>query len=30
MEPNIHGGRENLEAIRFLQEVNATAYRLHP
>ncbi|WP_336645424.1 1,4-alpha-glucan branching protein GlgB [Microbacterium sp. USHLN186] len=26
-EPNIHGGRENLEAIRFLQEVNATAYR---
>lgn len=28
--PNIHGGRENLEAIRFLQEVNATAYRLHP
>jgi len=29
-EPNIHGGRENLEAIRFLQEVNATAYRAHP
>lgn len=29
-EPNIHGGRENLEAIRFLQEVNATSYRLHP
>nr|WP_274638238.1 1,4-alpha-glucan branching protein GlgB [Microbacterium bovistercoris] len=29
-EPNIHGGRENLEAIQFLQEVNATAYRLHP
>ncbi|MGM1016478.1 MAG: 1,4-alpha-glucan branching protein GlgB [Actinomycetota bacterium] len=29
-EPNIHGGRENLEAIRFLQEVNATAYRTHP
>jgi len=29
-EPNIHGGRENLEAIRFLQETNATAYRLHP
>src|SRR6478752_3956627 len=28
--PNIHGGRENLEAIRFLQEVNATSYRLHP
>ncbi|WP_040165280.1 1,4-alpha-glucan branching protein GlgB [Microbacterium gorillae] len=29
-EPNIHGGRENLEAIRFLQETNATAYRRHP
>jgi len=29
-EPNVHGGRENLEAIRFLQEVNATAYRTHP
>lgn len=29
-EPNIHGGRENLEAIRFLQEVNATVYRTHP
>ncbi|MGF3055441.1 1,4-alpha-glucan branching protein GlgB [Microbacterium sp. YY-01] len=29
-EPNIHGGRENLEAIRFLQELNATAYRKHP
>ncbi|BDI21934.1 1,4-alpha-glucan branching protein GlgB [Herbiconiux sp. L3-i23] len=28
--PNIHGGRENLEAISFLQEANATAYRLHP
>ncbi len=28
--PNIHGGRENLEAIRFLQEVNATCYRKHP
>jgi 1,4-alpha-glucan branching enzyme len=28
-EPNVHGGRENLEAIRFLQEVTATAYRLH-
>ncbi|TXK17064.1 1,4-alpha-glucan branching protein GlgB [Homoserinibacter sp. GY 40078] len=25
--PNIHGGRENLEAISFLQEVNATAYK---
>jgi len=29
-EPNVHGGRENLEAIRFLQEVNATAYRRYP
>lgn len=28
--PNVHGGRENLEAISFLQEVNATAYRTHP
>ncbi|MBB2974603.1 1,4-alpha-glucan branching enzyme [Microbacterium endophyticum] len=29
-EPNIYGGRENLEAIRFLQEVNATVYKQHP
>ncbi|GAB3651905.1 1,4-alpha-glucan branching protein GlgB [Zhihengliuella somnathii] len=29
-EPNVHGGRENLEAIAFLQEATATAYRLHP
>ena len=28
--PNIHGGRENLEAIGFLQEMNATAYRRVP
>jgi len=28
--PNIHGGRENLEAIGFLQEANATAYRRTP
>ena len=28
--PNEFGGRENLEAIKFLQEVNATAYREHP
>ncbi|MBW9108382.1 1,4-alpha-glucan branching protein GlgB [Microbacterium trichothecenolyticum] len=28
--PNVHGGRENLEAIRFLQEVNATAYKRYP
>ncbi|GAA5030001.1 1,4-alpha-glucan branching protein GlgB [Microbacterium fluvii] len=29
-EPNVHGGRENLEAIGFLQEVNATAYKRYP
>ncbi|MEX0151390.1 MULTISPECIES: 1,4-alpha-glucan branching protein GlgB [Microbacterium] len=28
--PNQFGGRENLEAIRFLQEVNATAYKRYP
>lgn len=28
--PNIHGGRENLDAIRFLQETNATVYRRYP
>ncbi|MGW9415957.1 1,4-alpha-glucan branching protein GlgB [Arthrobacter cupressi] len=28
--PNVHGGRENLEAISFLQEVNATVYKTHP
>ena len=28
--PNRHGGRENLEAIDFLKEVNATAYRRNP
>jgi len=28
--PNVHGGRENLEAVAFLQEVNATVYRYHP
>jgi 1,4-alpha-glucan branching enzyme len=28
--PNVHGGRENLEAISFLQEVNATAYKRNP
>ncbi len=28
--PNIHGGRENLDAIRFLQETNATGYRRNP
>lgn len=28
--PNQFGGRENLEALRFLQEVNATAYKRYP
>ncbi|MBI9116077.1 1,4-alpha-glucan branching protein GlgB [Sanguibacter suaedae] len=28
--PNVHGGRENLEAISLLQEANATAYRRTP
>jgi len=28
--PNIHGGRENLEAVSFLQEVNATCYKRAP
>ncbi|HEY8589207.1 MAG TPA: 1,4-alpha-glucan branching protein GlgB [Naasia sp.] len=28
--PNQYGGRENLEAIGFLQEVNATAYKNYP
>jgi len=28
--PNRHGGRENLEAIAFLQETNATAYKRNP
>ncbi|HEV7622763.1 MAG TPA: 1,4-alpha-glucan branching protein GlgB [Amnibacterium sp.] len=28
--PNRYGGRENLEAISFLQETTATAYKLHP
>jgi alpha-1,4-glucan:alpha-1,4-glucan 6-glycosyltransferase len=28
--PNEFGGRENLEAIAFLQEVNATAYKRNP
>lgn len=29
-QPNRFGGRENLEAISFLQEVNATVYKTHP
>jgi 1,4-alpha-glucan branching enzyme len=28
--PNVHGGRENLEAVALLQEANATAYRRVP
>ncbi|NNM46259.1 1,4-alpha-glucan branching protein GlgB [Knoellia sp. DB2414S] len=28
--PNIHGGRENLEAVALLQEANATAYKRVP
>jgi 1,4-alpha-glucan branching enzyme len=29
-QPNRYGGRENLEAISFLQEANATVYKTHP
>ena len=28
--PNIHGGNENLEAVQFLQEMNATVYKRVP
>ena len=28
--PNEHGGRENLEAVRFLRELNELIHRLHP
>ncbi|MGV9884155.1 1,4-alpha-glucan branching enzyme [Streptomyces sp. NPDC003006] len=28
--PNVHGGRENLDAVAFLQEMNATVYRRNP
>jgi len=28
--PNIHGGRENLEAVQFLQEMNATVHKINP
>ena len=28
--PNVHGGRENLEAISFLRMLNESAYRDHP
>ncbi|HEY5853476.1 MAG TPA: 1,4-alpha-glucan branching protein GlgB [Aldersonia sp.] len=27
--PNVYGGRENLEAVGFLQEMNATVHKLH-
>ncbi|RYZ56460.1 MAG: 1,4-alpha-glucan branching protein GlgB [Sphingobacteriales bacterium] len=29
-EPNIHGGRENLDAIHFLQEFNNAVHTFHP
>lgn len=28
--PNEYGGRENLEAVQFLQEMNATVHKIHP
>ena len=28
--PNVHGGRENLEAVQFLQEMNATVHKTFP
>jgi 1,4-alpha-glucan branching enzyme len=28
--PNVYGGRENLDAVQFLQEMNATVYRRVP
>ena len=28
--PNVHGGRENLEAISFLHRLNSECYRAHP
>ncbi len=28
--PNVHGGRENLEAVAFLRQLNATLYRDYP
>ena len=28
--PNEFGGRENLDSVKFLQELNATVYRYHP
>ncbi len=29
-QPNIHGGRENLEAIAFLQKLNQAVFQYHP
>ncbi|MFQ6398674.1 1,4-alpha-glucan branching protein GlgB [Nocardia sp. KC 131] len=29
-EPNVHGGRENLEAVDFLQDLNNTVHKYHP
>ncbi|MDQ7956068.1 MAG: 1,4-alpha-glucan branching protein GlgB [Pseudomonadota bacterium] len=28
--PNVHGGRENLEAVHFLRDLNRAVYRDHP
>ena len=28
--PNLHGGRENIEAIHFIQRLNETIYKNHP
>jgi len=28
--PNVYGGRENLEAVQFLQEMNATVHKIAP
>src|SRR6185369_10599590 len=28
--PNQYGGKENLDAVKFLQELNATVYKRHP
>ena len=28
--PNVYGGRENLDAVDFLKEMNATVYKNHP
>ncbi len=28
--PNVHGGRENLEAVSFLRQLNESVYREHP